>query len=238
MSNLLNLIKGEIIRLYKYKILIIGTIVSLIWVVIIALSDAITAKQLVPLLIFMDAAMMSIILHASSFYLEKQEGTIKTLLVTPVRLSDIIIAKAVAALFMGLISAVVVVTSGLVFHQIEINLLLLFIYIILIVSSHTAIGFAITLYSKDFGAMIVNYALFALVALVPSLLFAINIIPAEFSNFMLVSPSHAGQMLLNSTLGEVDLHVIIISIIYLISLTAILYRFIIYKKFKKYAIEG
>jgi fluoroquinolone transport system permease protein len=238
MSNLISLIKGEIIRLYKYKILVIGVVVSLIWVIIIGFSDAVTAKELVPLLIFMDAAMMSIILHASSFYLEKQEGTIKTLLVTPIRLSEIMIAKAVAALFMGLISAVIVVISGVMFHKIDIDILLLFIYIILIVISHTAIGFTITLYSKDFGAMIVNYALFALVALVPSLLYAINIIPSEYSNLMLISPSHAGQMLLNSTIRNVETAVVIISIIYLLSLTAILYRFIIYKKFKKYAIEG
>ena len=66
MNNLLNLIKGELVRLYKYKILVIGIAVSFIWVIIIALSDAATAKELVPLLIFMDAAMMSIILHASS----------------------------------------------------------------------------------------------------------------------------------------------------------------------------
>lgn len=238
MNNLLNLIKGELVRLYKYKILVIGIAVSFIWVIIIALSDAATAKELVPLLIFMDAAMMSIILHASSFYLEKQEGTIKTLLVAPVNIMDIIIAKAVAALILGLISATVVTLSAILFHQVTIQIVLLFIYIIIIVVSHTAIGFAITLYSKDFGAMIVNYALFALVALIPSLLIGIKVIPETYSNIMLVSPSHAGQMLLNSTVGTVDIWVIMIAIVYLVSITGILYRFIIYKKFKEYAIEG
>lgn len=238
MNNLLYLIKGEIIRLYKYKILVIGLIVSFIWVLIIGLSDAQTAKELVPLLIFMDAAMMCIILNSASFYLEKQEGTIKTLLVAPIRVTDIIIAKAVSALVMGFISAVVVVTSTLLFHNIEVKILLLLIYTIIIVASHTAIGFAITLYSKDFGEMILNYALFALIALIPTLLFSLKIIPESYVTILLISPSHAGQMLLNSTFKSVEIYIVLISIAYLVAITVILYTTIIYKKFRKYAIEG
>jgi len=238
MKNLFNLIRGEMIRLYKYKILVIGIATSLIWVLIIGFSDANAASVLTPLLIFMDAAMMSIILLAAAFYLEKQEGTVKTLLVTPVHLWEILFAKAIAALVMGIVSAIVVVAASLLIHGIEIRLIVLFVFILIVVASHTAIGLTLTLFSKDFGGLIVNYALFALIAFLPSLLLGINVIPEAYSDILLISPSHAGQMMITSAFKTVEPHILWISIAYLICLTGLLYGLVIYKRFKKYAIEG
>src|SRR5690554_4622026 len=108
MKILLYLTKGEITRLFKYKTLIVGLIVSFLWVLIIAFSDEESAMTLLPMLIFVDAAMMSILLLAASFYFEKQEEITKTLLVTPIKLWQLLDAKILASLFSGLLSTLFV----------------------------------------------------------------------------------------------------------------------------------
>ncbi|MGD9605587.1 MAG: ABC transporter permease, partial [Bacilli bacterium] len=198
MKQMINLLKGELVRLYKYKVLITSLFVSVIWVVVVALADKAAALMLSPMLIWMDGAMMSILFIAASYYFEKQEQTIKSLLVSPVSISQILISKVIASLLMGLISGVFVVSYSMLVYHLEVKLVLLFIYILIVVASHTAFGFLITLYSKDFGAMLVNYILFAFLTVVPSMLLTANIIPESFSTIMLISPTHAGKMLIES----------------------------------------
>ncbi|MGI6213844.1 MAG: hypothetical protein ACOYIQ_04780 [Christensenellales bacterium] len=238
MNNIVKLIKGEVIRLYKYKILVVGSAVSLLWALILGLIPKENAVSLLPILLFMDASVMSILLLAASFYLEKQEGSLKTLLVTTVGVGDILIAKVAASLINGLISGVIVAVSAMIIHKIQINLLLLFCYLLIVVAAHSAIGFVIILFCKDFGSVIVFYALFALVAIIPSFLLSLGVIPRKFNDILLFSPSHSGQVLINSVVAEVKVYQIAVAIAYLLILTAILYRFVVYKKFKQYAVEG
>jgi len=238
MKNLSNLIKGEMNRLVKYKILTTGVVVSFIWVLIIALSNKSEIQELIPLLMGIDAAMMSIMLLSASFYLEKQEGSIKSVLVAPINILEVLISKIVSIVIISLISALLVMGAALLFHKIEINVLLLIVYIIIIVTSHAAIGLVITLHSKDFGSMIGLYGAFALLSITPTILFSLEIIPASFENILLISPFHSGNMLLNSLFHNVDIITIIIAIAYLIGLGVLLYIGVVYKKFKRYAIEG
>lgn len=238
MNNLLKLIKGELLKLYKYKIITIGIIVSILWIIIISLPERSSIERFIPNLIYMDAGLMSIILLGASFFLEKQEGSIKSLLVAPVNFIDILLSKILGAIFLTLISAFLVVSTSVIIHQISINYFLLFIYIILIVISHVAIGFVIILFSKDFGSMIGLYAVFMFLSFLPSILLTINVISKEYEYILLISPSHAGQLLLNSTFWHEDIMKVIVSIIYLLCISVILYSTIVYKRFKRYAIEG
>lgn len=238
MSKLLKLIKGELVRLYKYKILIVGIIVSLIWVLIIGLSQTESIKELIPMLIMLDAAMMNIIFLSASFFLEKQEGTMKTLLVTPIKLADVLIAKVIATIITSFISAAMVIIISYIVHNIIVNLLLLLIYLIIIVFAHTAIGFLITLFSREFTGMIAIYAGYAIVALLPSILFTTGILGEVWEYILIISPSHSAQILINSLFFDSNILTIILSLIYLTVLGLSLYLGVVYKRFKKYAIGG
>lgn len=237
MSNIIKLIKGELVRLYKYKIVLVGMIVSIIWVTIIALSDKNSIENIIPMLIFMDAGMMSILLMSASFFLEKQEGSIKSLLVTPIKLVDVLFSKVISIIILSIISTTLVVLAAIIFHKTSVNILSLYLYVIIIVTSHLSIGLVITLFSKDFGAMIGIYAGFAFISLIPSIFYTLGIIPNSFGTILLISPSHAGQMLLNSSFTNVDLLVVIVSLLYLIILPSLLYPLVIFKKYRKYTIE-
>jgi hypothetical protein len=74
-----HLLKGEVARLFKYKIMWFGSALSLIWVWSWSCRPKMKPKpEPFP---YQDTGMMSIILLASSFYYEKQENTIKSLFV-------------------------------------------------------------------------------------------------------------------------------------------------------------
>ena len=238
MSNITKLLVGELKRLLKYKIFTVGIFVALIWVLIIALTNKEDIEPLLSILIGIDASLMSILFLGAAYYFEKQEGTIKTMLVAPVNVIEVLIAKILAATIMSLVSAYLISISALIFHGIKINLFLLLIYTVVIVISHAAIGYTICLQAKDFGSMIGYFGVFILISFIPILLLLLNIIPQKYEMLFLILPLKATDVLYNSLVNSVDLIYILISLAYLIILGSSLYISLVYKKFKKYAAQG
>jgi len=238
MSKLWHLFKGEVLRLFRYKILVFGIVVSLIWVVILALSDQNSAVALAPSLVLMDAGLMSIVLLGSSFFLEKQEGTLHALLVSPVSLQKVLFAKILSAVFTGFISFILVIGAVIIFQGISLHVFTLLLYTILVILAHTAIGYILTLHAKDFMNLLVTYMGVMILFMSPILLVALEVIPTNLEFLMLLSPSYAGQILFQSVFGTVETWKTIFSVIYLLLIPSILYPLVVYKKFKKVAIEG
>lgn len=238
MNKLLHLIQGEILRLWKYKILFFGILVSFIWVVIIYFTDQATALSLAPTLVLLDAGLMSIILLSSSYFLEKQEGTIHALLVSPVPLYYVLIAKIVSAIVMAFISLFIVVGSILIFYGNVISFLPLIFYTIIVVLAHTAIGFLLILHANDFMQMLIRYMGIAVLFILPLLLISLDIIPSNLEFLALLSPSYSGQILFESTIKTIETWKIIFSILWLIIIPLLLYPVFVYKRFVKVAIEG
>ncbi|MDP2426167.1 MAG: ABC transporter permease [Candidatus Izemoplasmatales bacterium] len=238
MNSFLHLLKGEVLRLVRYKIIFFGILVSLIWVVLIYFLDAQTAKGFMPFLAMLDAGMMSVILLGATFFLEKQEGSIKTLLVSPVSLVQVLAAKVGSAIISAMISVVMVLGSGFVFHGIQTNFLLVFLYVFVIVLSHTAIGYVITLRSKDFMSMMMKFAGLSLLLMIPSFLYLLGVIEEQLNWLLLLSPMYAAQYLIQSIHSSADLLLIVGSTLYLALLGTFLYGKVVYPRFKEFAIGG
>jgi len=238
MSNLWKLFKGEVFRLAKYKVLFFGVLVSAIWVLVIALVSKAEAESFIPFLIVMDDGLMAIVLLGSMFYYEKQEGIAKSLLVAPITVSQVLIAKVAAAIFSGLISVVLIFLAALIFHGLVINLFLAIIYMVLAVIAHTAIGYVIILASRDFMGMLVKYMGVILVLIAPTILVALNIIPTNLSFLAILSPTYASQLLIESIFQTTDLWKILVSVGWLLTIGGLLYPLVIRKQYQRYALEG
>jgi fluoroquinolone transport system permease protein len=238
MSNLMKLIKGEIMRLLRYKILGVGLLVSVVWAVIVYFSDSAELQSLIPMLAGVDATMMSILLLAAGYFLEKQEGSVKSLLVAPVPAPLVLLSKVIAAVLTGLVSGFIVIAAAYIFHDFRVNLLLLSVYLAIIIVAHTAIGYLLTLHSRDFSSLLAYTLLFVFLSFIPTLLFAIKILPASFEEAMLVLPTHAAFMMLTSLTAPVRDAVVIIGALYLSALGLVLYPAVIFKKFKRAIMEG
>ena len=95
-SRLAILVKGELQRLNKYNMTFISILVAFIWGVMLFFVNADILGTLLPLVIILDATMMSLMYVGSVMYFEKSESTISTLLVTPISNSELLLSKLLA----------------------------------------------------------------------------------------------------------------------------------------------
>ncbi len=238
MKNALKLLAGEIKRLVRYKILPISLATSLIWVIIFLFIKKEEARELAPLLILMDVAVMSIILIGASLHLEKQEGTMKAMLVMPVSLGEILTAKIAASMVLALESAIIVSVALYIIYGFIINYGLLILYILIASVAHAAIGFFLAIVSRDFTSMLGLMMAYMLVFTMPSILYAVKVF--DISEWILfISPIHSTSLIITSAVsGEGESAKIIACCAYLFVLSAVLLRFIIYPKFKNKSVRG
>lgn len=241
-KNLLRVLKGEFQRAVRYKVLVIGIAVSLLWLIIIFFirDNVDELSSIIPLLIFTDAAVMSVLLIGASIYFEKQEGSVRSILVAPVNVWQILIAKLVNSIFISIISALIVGVGAILIAGITINILLLIVYVIITVTAHAAIGLAIAMVSKDFNSMMINFMAFVFIFIMPPILILLNVIPAKYEMIVLISPSEAANILLHSSLSGVsyEWYKIVIAIVYLLAITFVLMKFFVHKRFVKDAMRG
>lgn len=229
---------GEIVRLAKYKVLFFGLLVSAIWVVILVLSDAATAEALIPTLVGMDAGMMSMLLLGSMFYFEKQEGTIHTLLVTPVPLGEILFAKVAASMATGILSMFLVAGSAWIVHGISVNFLLMTVYDAVVVAGNTAIGYLLVLSSKEFMGMLMKMMGVLLLFYVPVILVPLGILGEDALFVALLSPSYAGSFLFESLYSVKETWMVLFCLGYLGGLAGVLYPLVIRRRYARIAVEG
>ena len=237
MKNLGKLISGEVDRANKYHILTIGLIVSLIWCIIIAAIPFKDVTRLVPLLVLVDSAVMSAILISASLFFERSEGTLTTISVTPSSVLEILLSKIVMSIIVSLLSTAIILVSVLVFHKTLINLMLV-PYVILVSALNSIIGILISLHSRDFNSMLINFSVFVIILDLPAVLASIGVLPNWLELFFIILPSQASQILISSTIAVTDLYQVLIALGVVILWTILLLIFAVYPKFKQYIVKG
>jgi len=239
MSKLARLIKGEIKRLIRYKILPVSLATAAIWIGLFLFISAEEARRIAPLVIFVDVATMSILLLGASHHLEKQDGTIRTMMVLPVSLGQVLTAKAVGSMLLALESAVVTAAALYVIHRITFDYVVLLLFVVVAGAAHAAIGLVLSLNSKDFTSMLGLFVIYLFVFTIPSILFSLGVVDAKYEWLFMISPSHAANHLISSAVrGEYEFGMAVGGCVYLAVLAAVLFRFAVYPKFRDNAARG
>lgn len=239
MSSLIKLIAGELNRMVKYKILPFSLVTAVIWVVLLFFLSADEASHIVPLLIYIDVAAMSILLLGASHHLEKQEGTIRSMMVMPVSPGQILTAKTVASMVLSVESAVITSAALYFIHGVTFNYAALLLFVVVAGAAHAAIGFLLSLCSREFTSMLGLLMGYMLLFTLPTVLFHFGIIEAKFEWLLMISPSHSASHLIASAVSsEYNVAKLIAGCLYLIILTAALFRFAVYPAFKDNAVRG
>ncbi len=109
---------------------------------------------------------------------------------------------------------------------------------LVVVVSHTAIGYIIILRSKDFLSMLVKYMGLVLLFYLPTLLLILGIIPENLEILALLSPTYSGEYLIGSAFSDKRTLYQLLAFGYLMVLGVGIYWGYVYPKFKKIAIEG
>jgi fluoroquinolone transport system permease protein len=239
MSSLWKLIAGELKRLVRYRILPVSLVTAAIWILLFFLLSKDEARELAPLLIFIDVSAMSILLLGASHHLEKQEGTVRTMMVMPVSLGQMLAAKTIASLTLALESAVVTSAALFWIHGVTLNYAALLLFVAIAGVAHAAIGFALSLRSRDFTSMLGLLISYMFLFTIPSVLFSFGVIDAKYEGLLMISPSHSANHLIASAVtGEFEVGMTIAACLYLTGLAAALFRFVVLPRFKNNAARG
>lgn len=237
MNRFTTLVQGELLRLKKYNLLAASLFVSAIWVGLLHFLDIENVTNLIPQLIFLDVTTMAMLLVGVTFIYERDEATIRTLLVSPISKSEYILSKMISNIIPSILSLTIMYIYSKLFKIIEINYFLLLGAVILIAFFHSLIGFLLTYNSKDFTDLVMTIMKVFFVFLLPVILGEFNIITNEiFKKVLYILPTKSSLMLLMGAAGNAESWEIVLSLVYLLLGSIALY-YLVWKNFDAYALK-
>ena len=239
LRRLWQLVKGELLRLHKYNVFSISLLIAFMWGVILYFLDMDIFSSVLPLILIVDATMMSIMYIGSVMFFEKTESTISTLLVTPSTNSELVLSKVLANTVHNMFSALLIIIAFVIIKNISPNYVLLAIGIILATAFHTTLGVFMAYYQKNFTGMLVNIMVLAFALMVPSILYQLKVITASwFEYVLLINPIQAATELINAGFDNyVFTWKYYFSLGYMLIGLILIYRFLVLPKFKSYAVK-
>lgn len=237
MSKFFALVQGELLRLKRYNLLAASLFVSIVWVGLLHFLDIENVTKLIPQLIFIDVTTMAMLLVGVTFIYERDEATIRSMLVSPISKSEYLLAKMISNIIPSILSLTIMYIYSKLFKIVEINYFILFGAVILVAFFHSLIGFLLTYYSKDFTDLVMTIMKVFLVFLLPVILVEFNIVTSEiFRKAVYVLPTKSSLMILMGAAGKAKSWEIIVSLIYLILGSVVLF-YLVWKKFDAYALK-
>lgn len=238
MKSLIKLLKGEMKRLVLYKILPVSLVMSLIWIVLFLFLSAEESKEIMPLLVFVDVSVMTVMLIGASHHLERQEDVIKSMMIMPVSMGQILCSKIIASMILALEAAVVTSLALLIIHGVTVSYFLLLLAVIIASVTHAAIGYFLALYSRDFATMLVLLMAYMVPMTLLPVLQSFGIIHIN-DWLLLISPSYSGLMMLSSAIiGQQETIKVIVAGVYMAALIVVLLRYAVYPRFKRVSVRG
>lgn len=237
MARLGILVKGELNRLKKYNLFTATMVVLLLWVGMTWLLEAEEITAFVPLILLMDSSMMTIALVGATLFYEKKEHTINSILVTPVRESEYILAKIIVSVINSLITVIALSATVYFLKDISFNFALVTAAIVIITVFHTLLGIWFAYFSKNFSSLLVNFMLYVLILMLPTVLADLGVFGKGIAQFFIILPPDAASIILKAGFETVDLWKVIFGFTYLAVLSFVQYKYIIKPRFNDYVMR-
>ena len=237
MNKFATLVQGELLRLKRYNLLTASLFVSAVWVGLLHFLDIENVSKLIPQMIFIDVTTMAMLLVGVTFIYERDEATIRSMLVSPITKSQYLLAKMISNIIPSILSLTIMYIYSKLFKVVEINYFLLLGAVILVAFFHSLIGFLLTYYSKDFTDLVMTIMKLFFVFLLPVILDEFNIVTNEiFKKIVYILPTKSALILLMGTTGKIQSWEIIVSFIYILLGSIVLY-YLVWKSFDRYALK-
>lgn len=236
MSNYLTLTFGELIRMKKYQVLPATVFIALLWMGFIYLVDSLYIHQLFSMLIYVDVTTMAILLVGVTMFFEKQEGTFRSFLVSPITKSEYLLAKGTSNCFANFVTLFLLFGFTYWLKDVKLNLLAFILAVAIIGFFHTILGVILSYYAKDFTSLIMRMMVYAFVFVLPVLFEQLGFIKNDFvAKLLYLLPTKSSMTLLNNAAAvPTEAWELYLSISYLIIATIVLF-FVALKKFVQFA---
>lgn len=239
-KKLLTLTLGELQRLNKYGVTTISFVVALMWFLLLFFIDDLDIlSMLLPFVVLIDATMMSIIYIGSVMFFEKSESTISTMMVTPVKKSDLIWSKVIANTISQTLSTFLVILVFMLVKDVEVVVPLAILVLIVSIIFHSLLGFVFSYHAKDFTTMLVNMMIYVFVLSIPVFLYQFEILLKGeiFEYILMITPTQWAVHLIEAAFGGTIGVAFYVSLILMILTTIVGYRFYVLPEFKRYAVR-
>lgn len=189
------------------------------------------------MLINVDSTSMAILLVGVTIFYEKQEGSLHTLMVTPINKKDYLFTKSIVTVATSVVTLIILYLYAAVFKEIDMSFLGLLGAVILVSLFHALVGFLLTYRSRDFTALLINMMKYMFIFMIPTLLEYIQIIRHDLVEMLLyIAPTKAAIILLYAASGETELWEIIYGLTYL-GIGSIVLFIIVLKKFEQFTVQ-
>lgn len=234
------LIKGELLRLNKYRVTTVSLLVAFVWgLVLYFIDDMNILEQMLPMIIMIDATMMSVIFIGSIMFFEKSEQTISTLLVTPTSTDEQILSKVIANTIHMLASSLLIILVFYFVKGVTVNFFWMIPILIVCIAFHSLLGYVFSYHSKDFTSMLLGVMMFVIFLSIPSILHQFNILfKGDFWRYaLLITPAQASAELIALGFGGAFTVASAISLGWLLLAGILGYVFYIKPAYKAYAVR-
>lgn len=197
MKNWLRLFLGEFQRYVRYNLLTASLLVVIIYGAMFYFLDEGFVNNLLPVFLFFELFMMPMLFLGVELYYEKNEGTLKTMLVSPVNKYQILGAKYSVAIVAALISFSLLVLFGYLIYQITPNVVALLISALITLIFTISTGLLLAYNSLDFSRLFVNYIVLVLGLYLPVIVYQFNFYRADWFRVVVdyLPPQSINQML-------------------------------------------
>ncbi len=216
MPNFTVLLLGEFKRMFEYKIAAASIVVALIWIGVLYLTEIQDITFMFPLLIFVDSTSMAILMVGVTIFFEKQEGSLRTILVSPIEKKDYILSKSVITITASILTLLVLYIYAALFKELSINVPVMMGAVILVAFFHSLVGFLLSYFSRDFTSLLMNMFKYMLLFMIPALLEAARIIQHDLiESILYIAPTKAAMILLYAATGSESSGDLIYAVLYL-----------------------
>lgn len=237
MNNFLALFVGEVQRMQKYNILTASVFVSFFWIGMVHLLDVPDITFLFLMVVFFDLVSMSILMVGVTIFFEKQEGVLKSLIVSPISKIEFLSAKTIGNLVSNIVTISIVYIYAAIFQEINISIIGLLGTFLLVGVFHTLVGILLIYRSRDFTELLVKMMSYFLLFMIPVLFEQLNLITSRIYSYALyIIPTKSAATMLEAVAGNVELWEILLSVFYL-SIGSVILGYFVIKKFKDFAIR-
>ncbi len=235
MPNFLVLLFGEFKRVVEYKIAAASIVVALIWIGVLYLTEAPDITFIFPLLLFLDSTSMAILMVGVTIFFEKQEGSLRAILVTPISKSDYLLTKILVTVLASVLTLILLYIYTVIFKPVNLNFFALLGAVILVALFHSLVGFILSYYSKDFTSLLMNMFTYMLVFMVPTMLEHINLLEHDLiTKLLYLAPTKAAITLLYASTGTISSGDLLYALLYL-SIGSVLLFIYTLKQFDSFA---
>ncbi len=221
----------------RYHILGAGFVVTIIWLLVLHFTEVIGVATMLPLLLFFDTTSMTIILIGVTLFFEKQEGTIRSLQVSPINRSEQILAKIGGNILSNVQTLVILYLYAWFFKEIELSFFALLAAIVIIGLFHSLVGFLLTYRARGFTELLMGMFIYFFAFMLPVVFEQIGLIENEMvKGILYLAPTKAAFILLNASGGGLKTWEILFSAFYLLAASAVLLHFVL-KRLNEFALK-